>query len=80
MSETITREWQPIRTAPMDGTQILVFTVHGDIELSSFYWMEREIYEAVGAGLFTRRLERSYEGWNSNTPTHWMPLPNPPKS
>ncbi len=58
-------EWQPIETAPQDGTRILVFTVHGDIEISEWYTI--------------CIFDPPTEGWNSNEPTHWMPLPEPPK-
>lgn len=65
-------EWQPIETAPKDGTRILVFVPDGRSDepgqhLVSWYcntWVittdERD---------WTFVLE----------PTHWMPLPEPPK-
>lgn len=56
-------KWQPIETAPVDGTEILVaedryVTV---ARWCGFYW---------GDGL-------SLMG--SIGPTHWMPLPEPPE-
>lgn len=69
--------WQPIETAPRDETKILVFTVHGDIEISESYSITTSDYEPVEGGLY-RRVERTFENWNSNVPTHWMPLPPPP--
>ena len=66
-------EWQPIETAPKDGTDILVMTgetmhvvrwinIHGDFD----YWAVDDNKH----GPFTLR---------GKAPTHWMPLPEPPK-
>ena len=66
-------EWQPIETAPKDGTVILVMTgetmhvvrwinIHGDFD----YWAVDDNKH----GPFTLR---------GKAPTHWMPLPEPPK-
>lgn len=71
--------WQPIETAPRDGTRILVFTVHGDIELSEWYEMWSDKYEEVEGGLYRKVPTKSYEGWNSNMPRYWAPLPEPPQ-
>ena len=66
-------EWQPIETAPKDGTDILVMTgetmhvvrwinIHGDFD----YWAVDDNKH----GPFTLR---------GKAPTHWMPLPETPK-
>lgn len=60
-------EWQPIETAPKDG-ELLV------------YWVCRE----TGEG-FRAVAAWSQWGWISDGdgliyPTHWMPLPAPPKA
>lgn len=63
--------WQPIATAPKDGTDILIMTgetmhvvrwenVHGDF----YYW----VVDDNKHGPFTLR---------GNEPTYWMPLPEP---
>ena len=66
-------EWQPIETAPKDGTDILVMTgetmhvvrwvnIHGDFD----YWAVDDNKH----GPFTLR---------GKAPTHWMQLPELPK-
>jgi len=59
---TRTDPWQPIETAPKDGTEILGYA--GGFLLLS--WRDDEWHEET--------FEES--GWN---PTHWMPMPAPPK-
>lgn len=66
-------EWQPIETAPKDGTNILLFIPE---------WRP-EYQRVVG------HWGRSFFGekWFDNVgmkalscrPSHWMPLPEPPK-
>ncbi len=60
-------KWQPIKTAPKDGTDVLV------------YRPGNHNYPAIGIDFW----ESPYDvWWNSptdNQPTHWMPLPKPPK-
>lgn len=57
--------WQPIETAPKDGTQILVpVTIGGIMNVVSWWsgaWRE---------GVNGMKLK--------NDPTHWMSLPPPP--
>jgi hypothetical protein len=56
-------EWQPIDTAPKDGTDVLIFC-DDEIVIGSFaggmWWFDQIRYE-------------------KHAPTHWMPLPAPPK-
>lgn len=64
-------EWQPIETAPRDGTRIFVYCpkLNEPKETIVAYSMEDTIFpwrEDDGA-----LLQR-------DQPTHWMPLPNPP--
>lgn len=70
--------WRPMDTAPRDGTKILVWTIHGDIELSDYYRLEHDVYEEAGDGLYRKERRVYHEGWNSNFPVRWMPLPHPP--
>jgi len=72
-------QWRPIDSAPKDGTKILVFTHHGDVELSEWFKTLQDRYEPAGDGLFRKVEDVCYEGWNSNLPLFWMPLPAPPE-
>lgn len=71
-------EWQPIETAFKDGTQILVYTVHGDIELTYWFEIQQPRFEEIENGLFKKVYDDPITGWNGNIPTHWMPLPEKP--
>ena len=59
-------KWQPISTAPKDGTRILVFEAEegtaGTVRVS--YWRDDTIPT----------------GWTGgeHSPSHWLPLPHPP--
>jgi hypothetical protein len=57
-------QWQPIQTAPKDGTDILVCG-HGVIRTAQ--WSAKDQTFRVNAYAFIRI-----------DPTHWMPLPDPP--
>lgn len=70
------REWQPIETAPKDGTHIWLFS-NGD-------------HQCAGYWLITSGEDYHWEGWifadelladvkpDGLDPTHWMPLPAAP--
>lgn len=61
-------EWQPIETAPRDGTPILVGCVGRGVLIATWYERMKCFSEAItGTDL-----------WGAKTPTHWMPLPPPP--
>jgi hypothetical protein len=62
-------EWQPIETAPKDGTKVLLFCNPC----------------GAGVGLFHLRRKlwvlgdpNELEAEDIIFPTHWMPLPEPP--
>ncbi len=72
-------EWQPIETAPRDGTRLLLWAAWND--------------EPVIASWCVSRAPYSFEGWSTGWQTagnydvgyealmgvtHWMPLPAPP--
>ena len=58
-------QWQPIETAPKDGSIILVFGLN-DINIA--YW------QSIDTQIFTDEF-----GHELYELTHWMPLPEPPK-
>jgi len=74
-------KWEPIETAPKDGTRILTYRPEGhdwskvgigDWDDDKYakkprpYWSDQN--ERILGVLWCRK----------NQPTHWMPLPNPP--
>lgn len=75
--EELEKGWQPIETAPKDGTRILGLTSFGDIEICEYCTITNYTYEEAGDGLFGRTVHVD-EFWSNNKPTHWMPLPAPP--
>ncbi len=82
-------EWQPIETAPTDGTEVLVWRQDCGILLARFM--------CAAEFLTDDELEKMDEddAWQDDwfcadfvsgsrlegdeVPTHWMPLPEPPK-
>ena len=92
-----TREdaWQPIETAPTDGSDILTLfdcatvpVVHSAWFRSKDEWQrsgqfaaseDETIDDYVGWWSYTRNsvTQERLVGWSA--PTHWMPLPAPPK-
>src|SRR4051812_17561165 len=82
-SVSIPCAWQPIETAPRDGTWFVIMRADepDSYEAGCFdphYWDE---YVPAGGGLY--RKERKQVGdWrgfsNFHRATHWAPLPEPP--
>jgi hypothetical protein len=73
--------WQPIDTAPKNGRWIIVTSTH---------WKIRDPAEEAGALIVRWNADvdgwchEFADGWGDedgivNQPTHWMPLPEPPK-
>ena len=70
----MTVEWQPIETAPVDGSRILINTERRGVREAKFYMGNPDdgfcFYDnMVGGGPMTIFYDA----------THWMPLPEPPK-
>jgi hypothetical protein len=69
--------WQPIETAPKDGTRVLIYG-YWDGELSDLD-EEPEVWKArFSLGTWWVDSDQYYVARVVN-PTHWMPLPKPPK-
>lgn len=64
-------EWQPIETAPKDGTNILIAYrdgYFGDMVVTKAAWDEdKEKWDKLFSNEYIKDI-----------PTHWMPLPKPP--
>lgn len=68
----MTSKWQPIETAPREpGVDILVYRPNG---------VKDEHIPTVGVDYWSKRLGNCWAMSNSvKQPTHWQPLPEPPK-
>lgn len=65
--------WQPIETAPKDGTRILLG--RGDR-----VWLD-EWWKGIGISGWASLVAWEQAGGSySLPPTHWMPLPDPPST
>lgn len=60
-------EWQPIETAPRDGTPFLGYWAGGkhDCSFRAIKWHKENWWE-------------TNEDYRTSEPSHWMPLPEPP--
>ena len=61
------RQWQPIETAPKDGTRVLAWA-HSYLNSTVIMWMGDWYHEGSGTEFGPR-----------HKPTHWMPLPQNPR-
>ena len=63
-------KWQPIETAPKDGTRFLAYEPRHEYRYYECWWEDDF---------------RDWSGWQDDfdsepKPTHWMPLPEPPEA
>jgi hypothetical protein len=65
--------WQPIETAPKDGTAIIAFIpgTYNKVDIVAF--------GSDGNSGEAWCHARCVDGLNAGNPSHWMPLPEPPK-
>lgn len=66
------RQWQPIETAPKDGTEILIcgFDIVGDFTACKAWWHDKSSEIVPQFDWVDDALEN---------PTHWQPLPQLPE-
>lgn len=68
-------DWQPIETAPKNGYYFIGFWPHMSRDYSGHKGQFRTCWTGWGGGCWEADgLGRPVQG-----PTHWMPLPEPPK-
>jgi hypothetical protein len=61
--------WQPIETAPKDGTTVDLWSGHHQRRWADCCWNDGKWWV----------YNNGYEPYEFD-PTHWMPLPEPPQS
>ena len=80
-------DWQPIETAPRDGTPILIWQPDGKRNMLTVNEQgDRVEYDDNRYAIGYWRVWQKVSKWmwgNRNcshvSPTHWMPLPKPPE-
>lgn len=79
-------EWKPIKTAPKDGTEIILGWDSASVWIvRNGWWCDgfdqfEGVYIEDDCGWWAYRhsvTQEKLEGYDS--PTHWMPLPEPPQ-
>lgn len=65
-------EWQPIETAPKDGTAILLWPCWSDEIVYAGKWYDGKVKNAWVTQWGNQALPGKI--------THWMPLPEPPQA
>lgn len=69
--------WQPIETAPKDGSEMLIWLGAPWSRVEKACWYEP--WSNWQAGAFPIDPARDdFHGIGRSVPTHWMPLPAPP--
>lgn len=82
-------DWQPIETAPKDGTKVLIWNeCYGHCPIA--HWGEQDGDDGFFFGWHLEgdrspccSCEDSFIGWNEDIeegfmPTHWIPIPTTP--
>ena len=72
-------EWQPIETAPKDGTVLIGKIPNGNLDFNNeIKWVSGwcALYKMEWGGM---KKEIWLKLNDEHQPTHWMPLPKPPK-
>lgn len=64
---TTNHQWQPIETAPKDGTKVLIYHIRDKWMICAGHWPCNSYWS-----------ESYASNIKLNNPTHWMPLPEPP--
>lgn len=72
------RAWQPIETAPKDGSTVIVGRDMGDFGFVRGYGYFNGKPGAFISGWITRGFIDPPGDLGLANPTHWMPLPTPP--
>lgn len=90
LQERAERQWQPIETAPKDGTTIVLFCPQGDgtpgstFRLTSGSWFIAPSYGTISDPEVDEQEPPAWVSWDGGfseetmMPTLWQPLPSPP--
>lgn len=68
-------EWQPIETAPKDGTKIIILENTGRVQVARWCVPASSYHQA---DWYVSLTGSSTDDWPTLTVTHWLPIPNLP--
>lgn len=71
--------WHPIETAPKDGTPVLVFSPGPSGDPTNVIVAKFDTWGDAAWWSFCESVLADIAGQIEPEPTHWMPLPEPPK-
>ncbi|WP_324695432.1 DUF551 domain-containing protein [Novosphingobium sp. RL4] len=71
-------KWQPIETAPKDGSGIIVIDMTAPLPEAGQAWFKHGVWTAVCPDGAIALEAEVYRAMAWPTPTHWMPLPSAP--
>ncbi len=72
-------EWQLIKTAPLDGTSVLVYcpdVIEPKVVIAQYLIFDGD----PDGGQWWDLWNEEADSLDSTPPTHWMPLPEPPSN
>lgn len=72
-------DWQPIETAPKDGTTVLLFSNKNGLNWNVVGYGFWEGGEDIISGWISFGFTEPAGNLGLAAPSHWMPLPAPPK-
>jgi hypothetical protein len=70
-------EWQPIETAPKDGTRILLYAK--DCAFTGAWRAGPRYFNHWSAKIIEAAATWRLDDGSAYAATHWMPLPEPPR-
>jgi len=73
-------EWQPIETAPKDGTDIIVYRDSATVPIiRGAFWLDEDKHIDTPSGWYhSRNSVGFYLLSGLDAPTHWIPCPKLP--
>lgn len=76
-AEALAQRWQPIETAPKDGTVVMLYREMPPWRVRGFgyYWKQSEVLH----GWVARGFDEPPGELGLAAPTHWQPLPPAPR-
>ncbi len=77
-NKTMKPQWQPIETAPKDGSRVIMWGRYNSVCIAA--WRDdRWFVDADESRAIESQTDFGIEYKTFDFPSHWMPLPTPPE-